>query len=477
MRKRWIGFAVPCFTLWAISFLAAEAGSAGLVTTLRIAGSLLVVGAWALIFMYGPRRLLLSPLTHLAAFALLFYGWFSALSLVVMDLNLDADYYATRNSFAYIAVHVGSRSELIIIGFAGLCLAAFALTAAFLPDNHESSVEGLGNRLPRAFAWGTTLVLLCVIVVLIASTTPELAAVTGTRAGKEVVAAIPVIFSFLAAVVVVTSTRQRPGQLFLGSAAVAGGIFVLVFVNRAQMPLLAAYSLALVVAVSMAPSPRRVIAIAMCSAALLAAVLVILVQVRPQHDTILPVGPGHRVLTMVEQKFLKRQGMSAGCFSRIADIGFSRNDHGNPFYFVTSVVPRALWPGKPNLSRGSEFAELCGQNGSMESGHSESITILGEPILEAGYRGLLAAEVTLVVLLAAVTWFGLTGGPVRLIVLSALMPWLIAVEHPFALYIANAVKMALIVLPFALALHWFLHRSRHSFPGHSDDAAPSARIG
>src|SRR5262249_3389755 len=123
------------------------------------------------------------------------------------------------------------------------------------------------------------------------------------------------------------------------------------------------------------------------------------------------------------------------------------------------------------------FALLCGETGAEKDGHSESVTILGEPLFEAGYRGLLAAELTLVVMLGALTILALTGGPVRMLALTALLPWLLAVEHHYGLFMGNAVKMALIVSPFALMLYWILHRMPNLVPGSNDNTPHSARIG
>src|SRR5262249_2708994 len=160
-------------------------GLSGLTVALRTIASLLVVCAWVMIFRYGPRRLLLSPLTHLAAFSLLFYGWCPSLSLVLMDLNLDAGLYSTRDNYDFVGAYVGGRSEMLVVGFACLCLGAFALTAATLPGNRRSNAGVAWDHLPRAVGWGAISGIVCLIFVLVASVSWWQNAWAETPFGKE----------------------------------------------------------------------------------------------------------------------------------------------------------------------------------------------------------------------------------------------------------------------------------------------------
>ena len=476
-RKHWLGFLVACLALWAVALAAAAGGLAGLTVALRIVASGLVLGAWALIFKCGPRRLLLSPLTHLAAFALLFYGWFPAFSVVLMDLNLNEGLFATRDNYHFVASYVGSRSELLVVGFAGLCLGAFAIAAAMLSEYRRADTSDFRYQSPYTIGWGAIAGIICLMLVLALSASPQFSALLGAPIGKELFSATPVLFSFSCAFLISTFGSKRRGHVLLGFLVIISGLFLLTFVNRAQMPLLITYALVSFIITLISLSARQLTLIALSCAIFLSAIMVALVVFRPAQATYAPATLMQRILIMAEQKLLTRQAVSAGCFNKIADLGFEKDAGGNPFYFVVAVVPRVLWREKPNLSRGSEFAELCGEGGAFEAGHSESITVLGEPILEDGYRGLVVAEVTLVVALVVLSVFGLTGGPVRMLWLVALLPWLIAVEQHFALYVANAFKMGLILVPAALALHWVLGRLAMPVSSSDDEAARSARLG
>lgn len=477
VHRRWLELCVLCLALWVTSFVVADTSLTKLTVAFRIVGSFLVAYAWVLVARRGPRRLWLCPLLHLSLFALLFYAWFPVLALVFMDMDLLAGIYATRDNYDFIAEYVGSRAELLILGFSHLCLGVFALIAAVLPILSSHDTKATWNRLSPAFLWGATFGILCLWLVLVAAVNRQMSIMTGAHVEREILHAVPVVFSFLAGIIIAALGTEWRWQSFVGLVIIIVGFYVLVLVNRAQMPLLIVYSLALLAATLRKSRLRSLILIGLFCAIFLSATIMALVALRPAHDTILRISWTYRVLIMAEQKLFARQAISAGCFNRVANIGFGERARGNPFYFVAAVVPRILWPEKPNLSRGSEFAELCGETGAIANNHSESITILGEPILEAGYQGFVVAEVTLVILLASVTVFGLNGGLVRMLMLTALLPWLIVVEHHFALYIANAFKMALILVPVALVLHWLLNWLSLPASGRDNDDMRPVGIG
>ena len=300
--------------MWALAVIAAMSGLTQLTLVLRIAGTILVVGAWAMIFKHGPRRLFLSPLTHFAAFALLFYGWFPLLSLLMMDINLDGDLYSTRDNYGFIADYVGSPSELAIIGLAGLSLAAFAVTAMVLAVDRDPGVDRV--QLPPALGRAATLGILALILVLLVSIIPQFGFVTETPLGREFTRAGPVLFSFLAAVLVATLQIERRWQFAFSVVILVAGLFVLTMIHRAQMPLLIAYALGLLVTVSVVRNPRQLIWVMLPCVVFLSAIMVGLVVLRPAHDTMSPISDTHRVLIMAEQKLLHRQGVSAACFNR-----------------------------------------------------------------------------------------------------------------------------------------------------------------
>lgn len=167
-----------------------------------------------------------------------------------------------------------------------------------------------------------------------------------------------------------------------------------------------------------------------------------------------PVVFGARAL--FESKIWGRQLESGLCLQGVINASRATPPTAPPYYFAAALVPRYLWPDKPSLSKGQDHSvRYCGNPPEMH--HSASITLLGEPLAEAGPAGLATAMALLVFGLAAVAWLGLTGGPVGLAMLAAMMPLLMDFDQSFAMYLANAVKFGGITLPLAV---WIARRRK-----------------
>ena len=166
---------------------------------------------------------------------------------------------------------------------------------------------------------------------------------------------------------------------------------------------------------------------------------------------------GHRIIWMKERIMFKlayRQASTGMCLQGAVEEHFKKPGRKSPLYFISAPVPRALWPDKPNLSRGTEFTVLyCKLSVTPGVPHDSSITLLGEPLVEAGMLGLITAQTVIAVLFIGLTLFSLKAGPLGLTTLAALTPWLIDFDQNFALYIGNLFKMSLFMLPiFGVAL-------------------------
>lgn len=164
-------------------------------------------------------------------------------------------------------------------------------------------------------------------------------------------------------------------------------------------------------------------------------------------------------------KIILRQGQSAYCLNRIVSNHRPGPDAERPLYFISAVVPRVIWPNKPNLSRGYEFGtKYCGDHSRPDKPHYELVTILAEPVLFGGFTGLAVMQVFLGTGLMLITFAMLRGGSVTLITLIALLPWLIHFQQSFALYFANAVKMFIYMLPAIVLLWWWSRRQQPDEP-------------
>ena len=117
-------------------------------------------------------------------------------------------------------------------------------------------------------------------------------------------------------------------------------------------------------------------------------------------------------------------------------------------FWLEGLLPRAFWPDKPSLSRGNIYAsKYClSHDSTLLNGHSASITLLGQPIVQGGLIGLVLHAGVLLLVLAGVEKLnrGRTTFSTALVV--ALLPWLIDFDQDFAMYVANAVKFALVML-------------------------------
>lgn len=159
-------------------------------------------------------------------------------------------------------------------------------------------------------------------------------------------------------------------------------------------------------------------------------------------------------------KLIYRQTTSGHCLDGI--YKHHRSAEGdNPFFFASAIVPRAFWPEKPILSRGSQYAEkYCGQADATKQKHSESITLLGEPLLNGGILGVVIAQLCVAVFFVIATKSLMSGQPAQIIFVAALLPWLATFEQHFAEYFGNLVKVIIIMMPFFTALTYLLWRHR-----------------
>jgi len=90
------------------------------------------------------------------------------------------------------------------------------------------------------------------------------------------------------------------------------------------------------------------------------------------------------------------------------------------------------------------------------------ITLIGEPILEAGLPGIVVASAVIGVALLALGVVLSRATPLGIIGVVAMLPWLINFQQHFALYFANSVKMFLTMAPILLTLGFFARRAEKS---------------
>lgn len=108
------------------------------------------------------------------------------------------------------------------------------------------------------------------------------------------------------------------------------------------------------------------------------------------------------------------------------------------------LIPRVLWPDKPNFSSGNFYAsQYCRIKPSIHQ--SASITILGQPLIRGGRLGLLTSAIVILSIFIGLTFLQNRSTSFGTIAVLALMPWWIDFEQDYAIYIGNIIKYGSVI--------------------------------
>jgi hypothetical protein len=452
--RRWQGTTILAgcaFSAWALSAALATWPVSGANDIVRLILLAVAAGVTTATLRRPTQRALLSPPLLMGLLVFVFYGL--APAIYVLAFDAPPSYFVRFGTGGHDAAvrFVGSHGERLLLQFAGLCffLAALVLRTApaAVPAAPYERLRWIGTFAAPAAA------LLTGAVYLLIGQSPAVAAFMSAGIGAEIKHAMaPVMAICLATLAAIAGGAGRRHVLAAATVIIAA-LAMMATSGLAETPIyITIVSVLLLVAV------RGLNALALAGTAagltaVLFATLAAIALVRPSTALHVSDSAG-RLEAVVYAKLIHRQAVSAACLDRIAER-FAGSEERNPLYFLMAPVPRAIWPEKPNLSRGHEFAvRYCGQGENVDPRHSESITLLGEPLLAAGTPGLIAAQAFVAVLLFGAALFGLSGGTVRLITMAAMLPWLLMFGQHFAQYVANLMKMSVIMLPFVGLLVW-----------------------
>jgi len=152
---------------------------------------------------------------------------------------------------------------------------------------------------------------------------------------------------------------------------------------------------------------------------------------------------------VVSAKVIWRQMETGYCLHNVVkQHGDNRFALADQFFWIEILIPRLIWPEKPDFSLGSVYAhQYC----SVRKGgyHSASITLLGQPIIKGGFVGALvhgAIVICLLTLLGVLAQASVAGR----VFIMALLPWWFDFDQDFAIYVGNLVKFSLTMLPVFL---------------------------
>lgn len=461
--------------VWAVPMLLLLRAPGSGHATARVMTLLLALATAYVIARRAPVALV-SPLFVLGAVSLAFFSltpWLALLPAVEPIVFLRP--FAAEAARAFLEGH----GELVVLQFSAACLTLAAVLAGRLGDDRAFSrdpqtfLPARTARIAATVAIG--LLLLGALPFAAAGVSDGAARWLANGAGRELMHGAPPVMAVALAALFHIAVGRAAGWFWLAMGASVIVVVALMSTLMAKLAVFVVLAGAGAYAVRHRPSGRRLAAVVLCGLAFLVVALVtmgLLRQLATEGDI-----PSYRegVQVVAVAKVLLRQTVTVGCFQEAIRQSAPDGKGGGPLYFVSSVVPRALWPDKPSLSRGDEYAvAYCGmppESVSADTPQSESITLLGEPVVQAGWAGLAAAQLFLLAVLAAITRVGLRSGAVGAIALTALLPWLVDFDQSFALYVANAVKMFLWMIPPLLGL---LMMARIAGRGRMPAPAPSA---
>jgi hypothetical protein len=412
------------------------------------------------------RHYLLSPFFLIGFITLIFYSIVPSLyGQVFPEPTSYFETKAPRTSHDHAIAYIGSQGEILVLQFSAFCFLVFSIYIKW-----KTSENAVKQREVKAFAGPNYLsaifhfiVYVTAFLYLVSTWTTFGQDLFSSGLGTELRHALAPLMSFSTAALAYYSAKDTTNLKYFAPitlVAAVGAMIVSGLAATAVFSFLVAIFLYLIV---IKPSLRASLYI--IGGAALVIPLSILV-------TIIPRGEAENTPTasaLIEysaakltSKLVHRQTTSGHCLNGIYKKHRSV-EGANPFFFASAIVPRALWPGKPILSRGSEYAEkYCGQTGATKLQHSESITLLGEPLLNGGFLGIVVAQFCIAVFFFIATNSLGSGQPAQIIFVVALLPWLATFEQHFAEYFGNLVKVMIIMLPLFAALIYFHWRHRQA---------------
>ncbi|HER26070.1 MAG TPA: hypothetical protein ENI69_03065 [Rhodospirillales bacterium] len=434
----------PELASWMVIVLALAAAAAGFaggffIDLARVGAAMALIAQAVVEIFTGRKRFLTSPLFLLSTMGVLLYS-------VVQGLWGRQSPWQTKE-FDFTG-YVGSQAEATIVAFCMVALVSYVLMA------HRSALPG-GTGERAAAPWPLFL------LPLVASALTALTFYLNVGQPQPVPfsgplrAVAPALISLSLCLLIRSAGARQIGDklavLLVTLLALAG----LVYVGEGKIVMFILLAISLYAVRLMEFSATRLVLIALAGALIMLATVQVLQQTRWK------VRPGTgQADTTYSQIFLKkgvwRQTETGHCLGAVLKAhGDQPLQISRQLFWLKGLVPRLLWPEKPNLSLGQEYAvKYCAKAPQFLGQHSASITLLGQPVIMGGLIGLIIHGGLLILALAGIERLNRNPTALSTAFVAALLPWLIDFDQDFALYVANAVKFALVMaallIPMAL---------------------------
>lgn len=407
----------------------------------------IVLTVWA--YHRGPRELLISPLLILAMVQITF---FSILPIFFETSSGILNYGVEIHNMVQAALR--GDGDRLIVQSAALCLALAAFAGSFPQQKVRAAYF-------RQEAWGFCLGGIGSIVLAMTAfyKLRGLGAeyeILRSRLIDDIQVALPPLLALAsAAVTYISAHSQNTLRRILSMGIVVSAMAAQVVIGSPKLAIITTVG-CLVLFLSVAPRNKKFIVTFSLLTLLLPFAGLMGMSVLRYQDITIGVQSIATVPAALERVFtakvVNRQGVTIYCFNKIVERKLYAQPERSPYYFLAGLIPGYFWPDKPSLSIGEEIAtEYCGHELNPSNPDTAVGTLLGEPIMRAGFAGLIVAEVVLLGGLLGLTWLGLRGG-LGAIYVAALAPWLVDFDQHFTMYIANAVKVSFFMAPGILLL-------------------------
>jgi len=383
----------------------------------------------------GSSNFLTSPLFLLGAVALVFYSLIVGVSdIPVSSTNIED-----------IDTLFGSDAERAIVVFGLACIAMHAIAA----QNPETAKAKAGTG-PDQGTFAIYLFATIAVIISMVNVGNYLSMeFGGPHIGAIRSVAAPAI-AFCLLFLVHQSVRTSVSLKILIVVIIALSIAGMFYIQEGKKPLMILLAALLFWLRLKNVSLARLVAVGVTTVVVAIVLLQIMQMIRVPHGSMVR-GEAGSTMRMFKDvltaKLVMRQMETQYCFQSVIDKHRGQSfAPSRQLFWLQGLVPRALWPKKPNLSLGKGYAlDYCGLwNGGP---HSASITLLGQPVLHGGGAGLLLHGGFLLFCLGGLVWINRNPDSLSAVSIAALLPWLIDFDQDFALYTANAVKFFLVMAP------------------------------